>query len=234
MRRGKLSRALELRSRIALACANGDSNVTVAQTLGCLQATVGKWRSRLIDSRLDGLWDDPRPGRSRTVTVGQVEDVVVATLETTPTAASHWTKAKMARRTGLSKSTVGRIWTAFGLQLRRLPQAVHRPAVRGEGSRRRRALPRPPGVRGGAVLGREESGQGSGPISTRATRFRRILAKVDAQVPDHRSVQSDEADLCAWVANWNTDPQPFIWTKTADQIFESISRLVQRTPGEGH
>ncbi|QDO89735.1 IS630 family transposase [Ornithinimicrobium ciconiae] len=115
-RRRKSSQALALRSRIVLACATGASNKDVAVQLDISQPTVGKWRSRFLELRLDGLVDDPRPGRPPTVTVEQVEDVVVATLESTPKNATHWTRDKMAQRSGLSKSTIGRIWKAFELK----------------------------------------------------------------------------------------------------------------------
>ena len=115
-RRRKSSQALALRSRIVLACAEGVDNKTVAAELGCAAATVGKWRGRFVEHRLDGLTDEARPGRPPTVTADQVEDVVVATLESTPANATHWTRASMAKRTGLSKSTIGRIWKAFDLK----------------------------------------------------------------------------------------------------------------------
>ena len=83
-RRRKSSQALALRSRIVLECASGDANTVVAQRLGVSRPTVGKWRSRFLEHRLDGLVDDPRPGRPATVSAQQVEDVVVATLESTP------------------------------------------------------------------------------------------------------------------------------------------------------
>ena len=101
---------------IVLECAAGAFNTEVAARLGISRPTVGKWRSRFIAHRLDGLVDDPRPGRSATVAAEQVEDVVVATLESTPPNATHWSQAKMAERTGLSKSTIGRIRKAFGLE----------------------------------------------------------------------------------------------------------------------
>ena len=115
-RRRKSSQALALRSRIVLACADGLDNKAVAAQLGCAAATVGKWRARFVEHRLDGLTDEDRPGRPPVISADQVEDVVVATLESTPANATHWSRAKMAERTGLSKSTTGRIWRAFELQ----------------------------------------------------------------------------------------------------------------------
>ncbi|WP_188503433.1 IS630 family transposase, partial [Nesterenkonia alkaliphila] len=115
-RRRKSSQALALRSKIILACGQGLDSKTVAQQVGCSQNTVGKWRSRFIEHRLDGLVDEPRPGRPATVTAEQVEEVVVTTLEQTPKNATHWSRAKMAQRTGLSASTIGRIWKAFDLK----------------------------------------------------------------------------------------------------------------------
>jgi len=115
-RRAKTAQALALRSRIVLGCAEGLDNKQVAAREGVTQATVGKWRRRFADARVDGLSDEPRPGRPATVTVDQVEEVVVATLESAPANATHWSRAKMAERSGLSKSTVGRIWKTFDLK----------------------------------------------------------------------------------------------------------------------
>jgi len=115
-RRRKSSQALALRSRIVLACAAGADNKSVAAELGCAQATVGKWRARFVEHRLDGLTDEDRPGRPTSITAEQVEDVVVATLESVPANATHWSRAKMAERTGLSRSTIGRIWKTFELK----------------------------------------------------------------------------------------------------------------------
>jgi transposase len=115
-RRAKSAQALALRSKIVLACADGVDNKTVAAQVGCAAATVGKWRARFVQYRLDGLTDEARPGRPATVTADQVENVVVATLESTPATATHWTRAKMAERAGLSKSTIGRIWKAFDIK----------------------------------------------------------------------------------------------------------------------
>jgi transposase len=115
-RRRKSAQALALRSRIVLACAEGLDNKQVAAQERVTQQTVGKWRARFVEFRLDGLGDEPRPGRPPSITAEQVEDVVVATLESTPANATHWSRAKMAQRSGLSPSTIGRIWRAFELK----------------------------------------------------------------------------------------------------------------------
>ena len=115
-RRAKSAQALALRSRIVLACADGEANTAVAARLGCSAATVGKWRARFLERRLDGLVDEPRPGRPPSISAEQVEDVVVSTLESVPANATHWSRAKMAERSGLSRSTIGRIWRAFELK----------------------------------------------------------------------------------------------------------------------
>lgn len=114
--RPKSTQRLALRARIVLACADEPSNKAVAARLGVCGATVGTWRGRFVARRLDGLTDDPRPGAPRTVTDEDVERVVTRTLETKPAHATHWSTRGMARASGLSQSTVGRIWRAFGLK----------------------------------------------------------------------------------------------------------------------
>ena len=338
-RRAKSSQALALRSRIVLACAEGLSNKDVAGRAGCSSNTVGKWRARFLEDRLDGLVDEPRPGRPPVITAAQVEDVVVATLEATPKNATHWSRTKMAERSGLSKSTIGRIWKAFelkphredGFKLSNDPQFVDKvydviglylypPEAAvvlcvDEKSqiqalaRSQPAFPMMPGmpekrthdyVRHGTTSLFAAFNTTDGTVISelhrrhRAVEFRKFLAKIDAEVPghldvhlvcdnysthksptvmtwlkthprftmhftptysswinqverffayvtadllqrsDHRSVHALEADLRAWVKAWNEDPKPFIWTKTADQILESLKRLLQRTTGAGH
>jgi transposase len=115
-RRPSSSQALAQRCRIVLGCAAGKPNKQVAAEVGVWPQTVGVWRRRFIERRLEGLVDEPRPGGPRTITDEQVEAVVVATLEREPKDATHWSRAAMATETGLSKSTIGRIWKAFGLK----------------------------------------------------------------------------------------------------------------------
>ena len=338
-RRAKSSQALALRSRIVLGCGEGLDNKTVAERVGCSTNTVSKWRARFLESRLDGLVDEARPGRPATITAEQVEDVVVATLESTPKNATHWSRAKMADRSGLSKSTIGRIWKAFelkphredGFKLSNDPQFVEKvydivglyldpPEAAvvycvDEKSqvqalaRSQPAFPMMPGmpekrthdyVRHGTTSLFAAFNTADGTVISsihrrhRAIEFKKFLAKIDAEVPDrldvhlvcdnysthkspsivtwlekhprfhmhftptysswinqverffayvtadllqrsdHRSVRALENDIRAWVKNWNENPKPFIWTKPAEQILDSLKRLLQRTTGAGH
>jgi transposase/transposase-like protein len=338
-RRAKSSQALALRCRIVLACATGATNKQVAKDLGVSLPTVGKWRSRFVARRLEGLVDEPRPGAPRTITDEQVEAVVVATLEETPENATHWSRASMAKRSGLSKSTVGRIWKAFrltphlteGCKLSGDPQFIEKvrdvvglyldPPERAlvlcvdEKSqvqaldRSQPVLPMMPGMperrthdylRHGvtslfAALD-IATGQVIGSLHRRhrSIEFKKFLAKLDQEVPTdldvhlvcdtyathktetiqrwlatrprfhvhfvptssswlnqverwfaelttkllqrgvHTSVPALEADIRAWIATWNQDPKPFVWTKTADEILGSLARYCQRISGAGH
>lgn len=338
-RRPKSAQALALRARIVLACAEGKSNKAVAEELRVWPQTVTKWRGRFVRQRLEGLADEPRPGAPPTITDEQVEAVVVATLEGLPTDATHWSRALMAKRSGLSKSTVGRIWRAFGLKphltdsfkLSTDPQFIEKvrdvvglyldPPERAlvlcvdEKSqiqaldRSQPVLPMMPGmperrthdyVRNGtsslfAALD-VATGKVIGSVHRRhrAVEFKKFLAKLDKQVPAgldvhlvcdnyathktdtiqrwlaahprfhlhfvptssswlnqverwfselttkllqrgvHKNVQQLEADICNWIATWNEDPRPFVWTKTADEILGSLARYCQRISGAGH
>lgn len=338
-RRAKSAQALALRSRIVLACADGQDNKQVAVRLGCAAATVGKWRARFIELRLDGLADDPRPGRPASITAEQVEDVVVATLESTPKNATHWSRASMAKRSGLSKSTIGRIWKAFELKPHRAesfklstdplfvakvfdvvglylnpPEGAVVLCVDEKSqvqalARSQPAFPMMPGmpekrthdyVRHGVTSLFAAFNTADGKVISalhrrhRTVEFKKFLTKIDAEVPDgldvhlvadnygthkspaiikwlaahprfhmhytptysswinqverwfayltsdllqrgdHRSVQALEADIRAWVKDWNDEPKPFVWTKTAEDILAKLGRLLQRINGAAH
>ena len=338
-RRPSSSQALAQRCRIVLGCAAGKPNKQVAAEAGVWPQTVGVWRRRFIERRRDGLVDEPRPGGPRTITDEQVEAVVVATLEREPKDATHWSRASMAAEAGLSKSTIGRIWKAFGLKPHQIDtfklsndlqfidkvrdvvglyidppekavvlcvdeksqiQALDRSAP---------VLPMMPGMperrthdylRHGTTSLFAAFDTATGTVISslhrrhRSVEFRKFLAKIDAEVPehldvhlicdnygthkhptihdwlaahprfhmhftptysswvnqverffayvttdllqrsDHHSVQALERDIRAWVKAWNDNPKPFVWTKSADQILESLARLLQRTTGAGH
>ena len=116
VRRRTTAQALALRSRIILACADGGDNTRVAERLGVRRQTVGRWRLRFIQSGVDGLFDEPRPGAPRKIGDATVEKVVTLTLESQPKDATHWSTRALAKKTGLSRSSVARIWRAFGLR----------------------------------------------------------------------------------------------------------------------
>ena len=338
-RRAKSAQALALRSRIVLACADGLDNKQVAAKLGIVPATVGKWRRRFVERRMDGLLDEPRPGGPRSISDEQIEAVIVATLERTPKDATHWSRASMAAETGLSRSTIGRIWREFrlkphlvetfklssdplfiekvrdvvGLYLdppeRALVLCVDEKSGIQALDRSAPVLPMMPGmperrthdyVRSGtttlfAALD-VASGQVIGSLHRRhrALEFRKFLTKIDTEVPDeldvhlvcdnlsthktpaimrwldahprfhlhftptssswlnqverwfglltdkqlrrgvHKSLPALEKDIRTWVITWNENPRPFVWLKTADEIFERLNTYLQRIPGAGH
>lgn len=114
-RRSKSANALAIRSRIVLAAAEGMNNTAIADKLDIHVSSARKWRSRFVAERLEGLLDEPRPGRPRTVSDERVEAVITRTLETTPTDATHWSTRSLAAELGMSQTAVSRIWRAFGL-----------------------------------------------------------------------------------------------------------------------
>ncbi len=115
-RRARTNRHVALRAKIVLAAAEGASNVAVAARLRTSNATVGKWRQRFVEQRLQGLFDEPRPGAPRTISDEDVEALIVKTLETKPKGRTHWSTRKMAEKAGISAASVGRIWRTFGLR----------------------------------------------------------------------------------------------------------------------
>jgi transposase len=115
-RRRTTAQALALRARVVLRCAQGGETTAIAKEMKLAAGTVGRWRRRFAKLRLQGLHDEPRPGAPRKITDDKIERVVVETLESKPKGATHWSTRDMAKRTGLSHSSIGRIWRAFGLQ----------------------------------------------------------------------------------------------------------------------
>ena len=341
-RRPKTAQALALRSRIVLRCAAGegtDSNTVVAEELGIGRGTVAKWRARFQVERLDGLLDEPRPGRPRTVTDAQVEEVITTTLESAPRDATHWSTRSLATELGMSASAVQRIWKAFGLQphrqeswkLSKDPLFVDKvkdvvglyldPPERAvvlcvdEKSqiqaldRTAPILPMLPGTPQRATHDYKRhgtsslyaaldiaSGQVIGSLHARhrAVEFKKFLTLIDSQVPDHlevhlvmdnasthktpaihrwllahprftvhftptssswlnlverwfselttkklqrgahTSVRALNSDIRNWIKTWNENPRPYVWTKTSDQILESIARYCTRITESGH
>lgn len=333
VRRRKTSQDLALRARIVLACAEGLSNAQVRREVGVSAPTVTKWRQRFVEHRLDGLTDEPRPGRPRTITDAQVEAVVAATLESTPAPDTHWSTRSMAARTGMTQNAIWRIWNAFGLQPhRREPFKISTdpffidkvrdvvglyldPPERAVAlcvdeksqiqalNRTQPVLPMMPGtperathayVRAGVTSLFAALDTATGQVITsihrrhRTVEFKKFLAKIDREVPadlqvhlvldnyathktaeikrwlvrhprfhlhfiptssswlnlverwfaeitnrlirrgTHRSVQALEKDIRTWAASWNENPRPYVWTKTADEILESLASYCQR------
>src|SRR5215469_16400468 len=101
---------LARRARVVLACGDGLDNEAVARKLRCSRGMVVKWRARFLKQRLEGLYDEPRPGAPRKVSDEQVERVVIQTLESTPHGQTHWSTRELAKATGLSRMTISRIW----------------------------------------------------------------------------------------------------------------------------
>src|SRR5438046_4081935 len=107
---------LARRARVVLACSEGLDNKSVAKKLRCSLGMVGKWRSRFLKTRLEGLYDEPRPGAPRKVTDDDVEQIIIQTLETTPRGQTHWSTRELAKATGFSRMTISRVWRALGMQ----------------------------------------------------------------------------------------------------------------------
>jgi transposase len=333
-RRRKSSQALADRCRIVLACAEGESVSAVARRLGVARGTVAKWRSRFVEHRLEGLLDEPRPGRPRTICDEKVEEVITATLETAPPKGdTHWSTRSMASATGMSQSSISRIWRAFGLKphlvqtwkLSKDPQFVDKvrdivglyldPPAKAvvlcvdEKSQMQAldrtapilpVLPTTPArmthdyirhgttslfaaldIATGQVIGAHHR-------KHRHQEFIKFLNTIDKQVPAdlevhvvcdnyathktpavknwflrhprfhihftptssswlnlverwfaeltnrklrrsaHHSVAHLETDIRSWIKDWNADPKPFVWTKTADEILTNLANYCMR------
>jgi transposase len=338
-RRPKSSQALALRCRIVLAAAEGQPCKEIAAELGCHANTVGKWRGRFVQRGIDGLHDEPRPGKPGSISDEDVERVIVKTLEEQPANATHWSTGSMAAASGMSQTAVSRIWRAFGLKphqseafkLSPDPQfidkvrdivglylnppdaavvlSVDEKAQIQALDRSAPVLPLMPGVaerrshdyvRNGTTNLYAALDVASGQVISemtprhRAEEFRRFLSLIDASVPAHlevtrrarqlldpqdpsiqrwlvrhprfslhftptysswlnlverwfaelttkwikrgahRSVRDLVASIRTWIANWNDDPTPFVWRKTADQILDSLATYCQRINDSGH
>jgi transposase len=142
VRRHRVARSLSERCRAILRCADGLPSKSVAAELGLHEHTVGKWRRRFLKDRCDGLLDEARAGRPRTINDDQVAAVIERTLRTAPADATHWSSRSMAAEAGFSHTTIRRTWAAFGLQPHR-SQTFKLSAVRRQGTRHRRPLPVP-------------------------------------------------------------------------------------------
>jgi transposase len=338
-RRRTTAQVLALRARIILACADGGDNTEVAKRLGVFRQTVGRWRSRFIEGGVDRLLDEPRPGAPRKISDAAVENVVTLTLETRPKDATHWSTRSLAKRAGLSRSSVGRIWRAFGLRPHRsesfklstdplLIEKVRdivglylnppdhaavlcvdeKPQIQAL-DRSQPILPLRPGqierrthdyVRHGTTSLFAALNVKSGKVIAehhrrhRGIEFRKFLDTIDSNVPQelevhlvldnygthktpliqrwllrhprfhlhftpkggswinqverffadltnkqlrrgaHRSTIELERAIRDYIDTRNRQPQPFVWTKTADEILASIARFCQRISGSGH
>jgi transposase len=338
-RRRNSAQALAQRCRIVLLAAEGLNNTEISERLGVDRSMARRWRVRFSEQRLDGLLDEPRPGKPRTISDEQVEQVIIKTLESTPKDATHWSTRSMAAEVGLTQSAVHRIWRAFGLQphrqeswkLSKDPQFVEKvrdvvglylnPPERAvvlcvdEKSqiqaldRTAPILPMLPGTPERATHDYKRAGTsslyaaldittgqviGSLHARHRAIEFKKFLQTLDREVPAdldvhvildnssthktpairkwllahprfvlhftptssswlnlverwfaeltskklrrgaHRSVRELNTDIRAWMTDWNENPRPYVWTKTADQILDSISRYCNRTTASGH
>lgn len=338
-RRPKTPQSLALRSKIVLACAAGKTNLEVAAELSVNKVTVGKWRSRFVTKRLQGLADEHRSGVPRKITDDHVEAVVVKTLTETPKDATHWSTRSMAKATGMSQPAISRIWKAFGLKpwleetfklsedplfvdkVRDVVGLYMNPPERAVVlcvdektqvqalDRTQPIFPMLPGVpqrrshdyrRHGTIDLYAALDLASGVVLHRLTKrhraieFKKFLELIEENVPaeltvhvvcdnssthktpaihrwllahprfelhftptssswmnlverwfaelttkwlrrgTHRSVKELADSITEWVGTWNTEPRPYVWHKTADEIFDSLAQYCLRISESGH
>ena len=163
VRRHRVARSLSERCRVILRCADGLPSKTVADELGLHEHTVGKWRRRFLTDRVDGLLDEARPGRPRTIDDDQVAAVIERTLRSTPKDATHWSIRSMAAHTGFSHTTIRQDLDRFRIAAPSIGdiQAFQRSVVRRQGPRHRRPLPLAAQSGAGAERRREEPDTGA-------------------------------------------------------------------------
>lgn len=339
VRRRKSAQAMAMRARIVLCCAAGLNNRQVAEELGVSDGMVGKWRRRFVAKRLDGLFDEPRPGPPRTITDDRVEEVIIKTLEEKPRDATHWSTRSMAKATGMSQTTITQIWQAFGLQPwrtesfklstdplfiekvrdivglylnppeRALVLCVDEKSQIQALDRTQPILPMMPGVperrthdyaRHGTTTLFAALNVATGEVigqlrrRHRASEFVDFLREIEQALPPsldahlvldnssthktpavkrwltrhprfhlhftptsaswinqverwfalitekqirrgtHRSTIELEKAIRTYLATYNENPKPFVWTKTAEQILDSVKRFCLRTSNSGH
>lgn len=338
-RRRRTAQALALRASIVLRCAAGSTNQEVGRQLGITPQCVGKWRARFIDRRLDGLLDEQRPGAPRRLADKKIEEILVRTLEQRPSDATHWSVRSMAKASGISATSVHRVWHAFALEPHRsetfklstdplfiekvrdivglyldpptkaLVLCVDEKSQIQALDRTQPLLPMRPGqlerrthdyVRHGTTSLFAALDVATGKVigechrRHRSTEFRKFLDTIEASVPrsldvhlildnygthktalirrwlakrprfhvhftptgaswinlverwfatltmkqirrgSHRSTVELERAIRQYLRINNLDPKPFIWTKSADEILDSVARFCKRISGTGH
>src|SRR5205085_2667328 len=251
--RRKTGQALALRARIVLECARGLENREVAAHLRLAKGTVGKWRRRFVEHRLDGLRDDPRSGAPRTIEDADIEAVIVKTLESMPENATHWSSRGMAKASGISVSSVQRIWRAFGLQPHRIetfklstdpdfvvkvrdvvglyvspPEHAVVLCVDVHLVWDNYATHKTPLIRNWLAK-RPRWHVHLTPTSAswlnQVERFFALITERKIRRGIYRSVTALRADIASFIDKHNNDPKPFRWTKSADDILKSIERF---------
>lgn len=202
--RRKTAQALAMRARVVLASARVTQSKDIAVVLGVCANTVGKWRRRFAALGLDGLYDEPRSGKPRSIDDARIEALIARTLESRPANATHWSSRGMAGASGLSVSSVRRIWRAFGLQPHRLETFklcwhAHLTPI-------------------------------SASWLNQVERFFALITERKMRRGIHKSVAALKADIEAIINAHNANPRPFSWIKSADQILASIERFCLKTP----
>lgn len=148
-----LPHALVVRAKVILMACDGMKSIDIAEKVGLSRVSVGKWRTRFIQDGLSGLYDELRPGRPRQIEEEQIAELINTTLRSTPWGETHWSCRTMSDSIGLSKSTVQRVWNAFGgpASPPEAVQAVQRSILRRKGARYRGTVSSPSPACNGVV-----------------------------------------------------------------------------------